>query len=517
MGSSALSQSDTVVRPKSLSEGLTAERLAAETPAPPEAMAERFAPSAPRSLNGLSGRGFIEPQRLQDLVPKPPRSINSALLLAFMMVSLVPTAIIVGLLWQGAIRLPITEGTISKSETGPFIKTQQASLAASSQVENEAKSQIETQQDSLAASSQVENEAKPEIETQQASLTAPPQVENEAKLEIETQQASLAAPPQVENEAKPEIALTTEARIEVKTGEDVPFNITIHADTLPARSNIAIHEIPPGATFSEGRPYGSSEWSLTPNELGDLRLHLPKSVTSGTNMRIELMGADGTVLASATTRLDIAQDPRSALILRSDESARVDDLIKHGQKMVEVGYLAGARAYFKRAAEAGSGEAAVLLGATYEPAFIEKMGAQGIKPDLKEARSWYERAKQLGVADTDAKLAELAKEWPNRNSLLEVQERAASSEPAAQTSPPEPVVPADRVASTKDEWVELTSYVNVRSAPSPTAETLRIAQKGEKLRVIARESKWVQVTDPATSETGWVSSRFTEPAESSAQ
>jgi len=475
MGSSALSQSDTVIRQKSLSERLAAERLAAETPAPPEAMAERFAPGTPRDLNGLSGRAFIEPQRLQDLVPKPPRSINRAFLLASMIVSLVPTAIILGLLWQGAIRLPITEGTISKSETAPFIETQQASLAASSQVENEAKSEIETQQDSLAASSQVENEAKPEI------------------------------------------ALTTESRIEAKTGDDVPFNIAIHADTLPARSIIAIREIPPGATFSEGRPYGSSEWSLTPNEIGDLRLHLPKSVTSGTNMRIELMGADGTVLASATTRLDIAQDPRAALILRSDESDRVDDLIKHGQKMVEVGYLAGARAYFKRAAEAGSGEAAVLLGATYDPAFIEKMGAQGIKPDLKEARSWYERAKQLGVTDTDAKLADLAEEWPNRNSLLEVQERAALSEPAVQISPPQPVVPADRVASIKDEWVELSSYVNVRSAPSPTAETLRIGQKGEKLRVIARESKWVQVTDPATSETGWVSSRFTEPAESSAQ
>src|SRR6516165_6521343 len=267
MGSSALSKSDTVIRQKSLSERLAAERLAAETPAPPEAMAERFAPGTPRDLNGLSGRAFIEPQRLQDLVPKPPRSINRAFLLASMIVSLVPTAIILGLLWQGAIRLPITEGAISKSETAPFIETQQASLAASSQVENEAKSEIETQQDSLAASSQVENEAKPEIETQQASL---------------------AAPPQVENEAKPEIALTTESRIEAKTGDDVPFNIAIHADTLPARSIIAIREIPPGATFSEGRPYGSSEWSLTPNEIGDLRLHLPKSVTSGTDMRIEL-------------------------------------------------------------------------------------------------------------------------------------------------------------------------------------------------------------------------------------
>jgi hypothetical protein len=473
MGPSALSQSDTVLRPKSLSERLAAERLAAETPAPPEAMAERFAPGAPRGLNGLSGRTIIQPQRLQGLVPEPARSNNRVLLAASTIVSLVPTAIIVGLLWQGAIRLPGDESAILKEDKAPLlVATEQASLANSA--------------------------------------------------------------PQAETEARPEIALTSEPRIEAKAGEDVPFSIAIDSvDMLPSRSIIAIREIPPGANFSQGRPYGSSEWSLTPGEIGDLRLHLPKGVTAGANMRIELMGADGTILASATTRLDIAQDPRAGLVLRSDESDRIDDLIKHGQKMVEVGYLAGARAYFKRAVEAGSGDAALLLGACYDPAFIEKIGAQGIKPDLKEARTWYERAKQLGVADADAKLAQLADQWPDhRNPLQEAQEGAAppvaeeagatggaeaSTEPAAPSGQPVPVVPADPTSSGKEEWVELSGYVNVRKSPAQTAETLRIAQKGEKLRVDDRKGNWVQVTDPATNETGWVYSRFIETAQTPAQ
>jgi len=465
MGPSALSQSDTVIRPKSLS-----ERLAAETPAPPEAMAERFAPGTQRYLNGASGRTIIEPQRLQGLVPEPVRSSNRALFVALLIISLVPTAIILGLLWQGAIRLPEEGSTIFKQDRATF---------------------------------------------------------------VETQQASLAAAPQVETEARPDIALTADSRIEAKPGEDVSFNIAIDSvDMLPARSIIAIRGIPQGATFSQGRPYGSSEWSLTPDEVGDLRIHLRKGTTEGTDMRIELVGADGTTLASATTRLDVAEDPRAALILRSDEGDRIEDLIKHGQKMVEVGYLAGARAYFKRAVEAGSGEAALLLGACYDPAFIEKIGAQGIKPDPKEARNWYERAKQLGIADADAKLAELAREWPDtRNPLQEAQEGTAppaaeeagatgggqaSPEPAAQSGQPDPSAPATP-SSGEEEWVELSSYVNVRKAPSPTAETLRIAQKGEKLRVIGRESNWVQVTDPASSDTGWVYSRFIETAQSPAQ
>jgi TPR repeat protein len=65
--------------------------------------------------------------------------------------------------------------------------------------------------------------------------------------------------------------------------------------------------------------------------------------------------------------------------------------------MIEVGYLAGARAYFKRAAEAGSGDAALLLGATFDPDFIDRIGAHGIKADPQQARGWYQRAEQLGV------------------------------------------------------------------------------------------------------------------------
>ena len=472
MGPSALSQSDTIIRPKSLNERLAAGRLAAETPAPPEAMAERFAPGTPRGLNGLSGRTIIQPQRLQGFVPQPARSSNRALLVASMIVSLIPTAIILGLLWQGAIRLPGDHTTIFKEDKAPLVGTEQASLASSA--------------------------------------------------------------PQAETEARPEIALTSKPRIEAKAGEDVPFSIAIDSgDMLPARSIIAIREIPPGATFSQGRPYGSSEWSLTPDEIGDLQLRLPKGVTSGTDMHIELMGADGTILASATTRLEIAQDPRAALVFRSDESDRIDDLINHGQKMVEVGYLAGARAYFRRAVEAGSGEAALLLGACYDPAFIEKIGAQGIEPDLKEARTWYERAKQLGVADADAKLAQLADQWPDHwNPLQEAQEGAAppvaeeagatggaeaSTESAAPSGQPVPVVPADPASSGKEEWVELSGYVNVRKSPAQTAETLRIAQKGEKLRVDDRKGNWVQVTDPATNETGWVYSRFIKTAQTPAQ
>ena len=58
--------------------------------------------------------------------------------------------------------------------------------------------------------------------------------------------------------------------------------------------------------------------------------------------------------------------------------------------------------------------------------------------------------------------------------------------------------------------MEAASDVNVRASPSATGETLRVAAKGAKLRVRSRQGNWVQVADPATSDTGWIYARFVE-------
>ena len=401
-----------------------------------------------------------------------------------MLVSLVPTALILLLLWQGAIKLPGPAGSAKDAEPERFADSRQASVAA-----------------------------------------AP----------------ILAIAPQ----PKSEIVLTAPGRIEASTGGELDFAIAIDSDEpLPARSVIAIRGMPTGAAFSQGRPYGTTEWTLRPDEIGELRLRLPETANGGSDLRVELMAADGAILASATTRLDVAADPRAALVLRAEESGRVAGLIAHGQKMISVGYFAGARAYFKRAAEAGSGDAALLLGATYDPDFIDRIGAHGIKADPKEAQAWYERAKQLGVEGAEAKLRALKDDWTLQQGPSQATDAATKPPALAEAKPAavEPVIAAEPVAVAEEapapadasssasvapapevaeaprlpgngEWVALVSYVNVRSAPSSTADTLRIAEKGAKLRVTGRKGNWVQVTDPATSEAGWVYARFIETAE----
>jgi TPR repeat protein len=139
-------------------------------------------------------------------------------------------------------------------------------------------------------------------------------------------------------------------------------------------------------------------------------LRLVPSKTGKADLQIELVTADGIHIASAGTHVDIMTDSKPTLVSRPDETARIADLLAHAHKMVEVGYIAGARAYFRRAAEAGSADAALALGDTYDPAFLDSIRAHGTTPDLEQARTWYERARDLGSEEAKAKLGRFTKE-----------------------------------------------------------------------------------------------------------
>jgi uncharacterized protein YraI len=77
-----------------------------------------------------------------------------------------------------------------------------------------------------------------------------------------------------------------------------------------------------------------------------------------------------------------------------------------------------------------------------------------------------------------------------------------------------PVAPeATRTGDAGLEWVEISSPVNVRSAPTPQSETIKIAVPGKRYQATGRQGSWVQVTDPATSEVGWVYARYVAASE----
>ena len=81
---------------------------------------------------------------------------------------------------------------------------------------------------------------------------------------------------------------------------------------------------------------------------------------------------------------------------------------------------------------------------------------------------------------------------------------------AAMAPPEDPVpLPSRRPAPTANDdanWITLTS-VNLRERPTRSARAIGVVAKDAKLRVIARKNRWVQVTNLATSEKGWIYAR----------
>ena len=83
-------------------------------------------------------------------------------------------------------------------------------------------------------------------------------------------------------------------------------------------------------------------------------------------------------------------------------------LLKQGEQFVSVGDVAAARVLFERAAEAGDSNAALALGATYDPVVLAKLGVRGIAPDAEKAHHWYQKAREFGSPEAPTWLAKLA-------------------------------------------------------------------------------------------------------------
>jgi hypothetical protein len=248
--------------------------------------------------------------------------------------------------------------------------------------------------------------------------------------------------------AIPPPVLTAPARLEAAAGEDVIIPVALDGtDGVPARSIIAISGLPQGSTLSSGRPYGGTEWNLKTDEIGDLRLVLPHTASGESKLTIKLIAPDDSVIADAETVLNVAANPEG---------------------------------YLERAAETGSGDAALALGANQEPNLNSK-GVQGVKPELTEAR-----AQALGATGAEQRLANLE---------------------AAKGTPGDPVQSRRSSPALDDvhaNWIEPSAFVNLREGPSPSAPVVIVVAKGTKLRVIGRKDRWVQVTNPASSEKGWI-------------
>ncbi len=83
------------------------------------------------------------------------------------------------------------------------------------------------------------------------------------------------------------------------------------------------------------------------------------------------------------------------------------ELVARGDAFLHGGDIASARLFYERAADGGDGQAALRMGATFDPTFLANAGLRNMRADPAKARFWYHRAVELGASAAEPHLNSL--------------------------------------------------------------------------------------------------------------
>jgi hypothetical protein len=120
------------------------------------------------------------------------------------------------------------------------------------------------------------------------------------------------------------------------------------------------------------------------------------------------VGLGASEIGPRATASDAKPPPDSNIpALAPSQREAAERLVARGKHELEQGRIAVARQLFLLAAEAGLGRGALFLGFTYDPNELARWPVLGVKPDVAQARKWYDRARELGVVESAEHLQRL--------------------------------------------------------------------------------------------------------------
>jgi hypothetical protein len=142
--------------------------------------------------------------------------------------------------------------------------------------------------------------------------------------------------------------------------------------------------------------------SARPTSAGEIRALEPSLAAP--------MSVAPTASGVATAEPDTTGSTSAPVIPPADDTlsaAEIAVLLTRGDKAFSSGDVASARLYYGRAASAGDGQAALRLGETFDPVFLDHAHLRSARGDLAAALSWYRRARDMGAAEAEVLLNSL--------------------------------------------------------------------------------------------------------------
>ena len=115
-----------------------------------------------------------------------------------------------------------------------------------------------------------------------------------------------------------------------------------------------------------------------------------------------------TVLAPASPAPAVAQEPGPAMPAQESKASvrhlsrqEAATVLARGDAVLRTGDVTSARLFYLLAAEGGDSTAALRLGMTFDPAFLQEARLGHVVGDLPQALHWYRRSSDLGSSSAE--------------------------------------------------------------------------------------------------------------------
>jgi hypothetical protein len=226
-------------------------------------------------------------------------------------------------------------------------------------------------------------------------------------------------------------------------GTPLPLRIALPENAAEAYSFLMFRKLPANFELSSG--FGATTyWAVSLHDAGKLRIVPPADFAGSFELEVLLVKAIGsdperrlvnveftpsraTVTAadpagSGKLRTAIAPSEATAALPQASPQGGEDGarplpakemtqaqraLMVRGDRYLNRGDVAAARLVYHNLARQNFADAALALARTYDPEILSALAVRGLRPDIAEARVWYEKARDLGSAPAAQRLATL--------------------------------------------------------------------------------------------------------------
>jgi hypothetical protein len=222
--------------------------------------------------------------------------------------------------------------------------------------------------------------------------------------------------------------------------EPLPLGVALNEAT--GAEMLTLVGLAHGTKLTAGTPLGRTGWQLSARDLAKAFAYAPRDFVGVMDAAVDLRSPRDRLMDSQIVRLEWVQN-KQALALPKPEQGKLEQgklepakfeqsapeqvrpeparpvvqavdpeeiatLLKRAEEFLKFGDIAAARLALRRAATAGNAQAALALGMTFDPAVLAEQGVLGLAPDVAQARTWYQRAAELGSAEAPRRLERLA-------------------------------------------------------------------------------------------------------------